>query len=91
MSESYDYTPATWSSGSSFKDARKSYDAHAGRSYAKAASSGKSHEDMLPRSITTDSPAPVVIVCDVTGSMGEWPATIFSKLPYLDHEMRTVF
>lgn len=91
MSESYDYTPATWSSGSTFKDARSSYDAHAGRSYSKAASSGKSHEDLLPRSITTESPAPVVIVCDVTGSMGAWPATIFSKLPYLDHEMRTEY
>ena len=28
----------------------------------------------------------MVIACDVTGSMGDWPATIFSKLPYLDLE-----
>lgn len=25
-------------------------------------------------------------MCDVTGSMGSWPATIFSKLPYLELE-----
>lgn len=88
MAEGDDYTPATWSSGDSFASARAAYDAHAGRSYAAAATSGKTVADLLPRSITTQSPAPIVIVCDVTGSMGEWPATIFSKLPYLDHEMK---
>jgi len=88
MAEGDDYTPASWSSGDSFASARAAYDAHAGRSYAKATSDGKTAADLLPRSITTQSPAPIVIVCDVTGSMGEWPATIFSKLPYLDNEMR---
>ncbi len=88
MAEGDDYTPATWSSGDSFASARAAYDAYAGRSYATATSAGKTSIDMLPRSIKTSSPAPIVIVCDVTGSMGEWPATIFSKLPYLDHEMR---
>jgi hypothetical protein len=88
MAEGDDYVPATWSSGDSFASARASYDAYAGRSYAAATSVGKTVSDLLPRSIKTNSPAPIVIVCDVTGSMGEWPATIFSKLPYLDHEMK---
>lgn len=88
MAEGDDYTPATWATKDSFASARSAYDAYAGRSYSAATSSGKTSADLLPRSISTDSPAPIVIVCDVTGSMGEWPATIFSKLPYLDNEMR---
>lgn len=89
MAEGDDYTPATWSSGdTTFAAARATYDKHAGRSYSTAISSGKTSADLLPRSISTLSPAPIVVVCDVTGSMGSWPATIFSKLPYLDNEMR---
>jgi hypothetical protein len=91
MAEGDDYAPATWAKKDSFASARASYDAYAGRSYATAASAGKTAADFLPRSITTDSPAPVVIACDVTGSMAKWPATIFSKLPYLEHEMNTEY
>src|SRR5262245_45615202 len=88
MAETSDFTPADWSAGHPFSDARKAYDAHAGRSYADAAAKGVRSADLVPESVTTDSPSPVVILCDVTGSMGEWPATIFSKLPYLDHEAK---
>ncbi len=85
MAETSDYDPGAWK-GHDFTAARKTYDAHAGRSYADAVASGVSAADLVPVSLTTDSPSPLVIVCDVTGSMGEWPKTIFSKLPYLDIE-----
>lgn len=85
MAESSDYNPGVWK-GYDFKTARATYDAHAGRSYADAVDKGVKRADLVPEQLETKSEAPVVIACDVTGSMQEWPATIFSKLPYLDLE-----
>jgi hypothetical protein len=85
MSESGDYNPGPWS-GYDFKSARAAYDVHVGRSYVDAVATGKKRKDLVAKTLSTDSDAPLVIACDVTGSMGEWPATIFSKLPYLDLE-----
>jgi len=87
MSESGDYDPGPWNPvADNFTSARSSYDAHVGRSYADAVSKKVKVTDRIEKSVSSKSSAPVVIVCDVTGSMGEWPATIFSKLPYLDIE-----
>lgn len=86
MSESGDYEPVSWSSNDNFVDARAAYDMHAGRSYDVAVSSGKTMSDLLPESLVTDSPSPLSVDSDETGSMGQWPATIFSKLPYLYNE-----
>lgn len=85
MAETADYDPGPWS-GYDFKSARATYDAYAGRSYTDAVSKGIVAESLVPEALETDSDSPLVIACDVTGSMGEWPATIFSKLPYLDLE-----
>lgn len=85
MSESGDYDPGPWS-GYDFKSARKKYDVHVGKSYDDAKASGKDLSKVLEKTVSTDSESPLVIACDVTGSMGDWPATIFSKLPYLDLE-----
>jgi hypothetical protein len=89
MSEGCDYTPASWSAGDTFASARAAYDVHVGRSYDDAVDKGLTASDLLPDSITTDVEAPVVILTDETGSMGSWPATIFSKLGYLDHELES--
>lgn len=88
MSEAGDYTPAPCWSGHNFKSARRAYDDVVDRSYNDAVSKGVDRGDLVPDSLTTDCEAPLVIVCDVTGSMGEWPATIFSKLPYLEFEAK---
>lgn len=40
------------------------------------------------REIGTDSPTPLVIAVDVTGSMGQWPKVIFEKLPVLYNEVK---
>ncbi len=85
MSESGDYDPGVWS-GYDFSAAKSTYDKHVGRSYDDALSSGKNISEILEKRLTTNSPSPLVIACDVTGSMGTWPATIFSKLPYLEIE-----
>lgn len=85
MSETADYDPGPWE-GHDFKSARRAYDAYAGRSYGDAIDSGKTASDLVPNFISTNSDSPLIVVCDVTGSMGEWPAVIFSKLPYLDIE-----
>ena len=85
MTEAGDFDPGVWK-GYDFDSARKAYDVHVGRSYEDALSSGKCRDDLVPSSIRTESESPLVIACDVTGSMGDWPATIFSKLPYLELE-----
>lgn len=85
MSEAGDFDPGPWT-GHDFKSARKNYDVHLGRSYNDAITANTVPEDMVPGSIATESRAPLVIACDVTGSMGQSPATIFSKCPYLDIE-----
>lgn len=87
MSESGDYDPGPWT-GHDFSTARVKYDSHVGRSYSQAVSSRKKTEDLVPPFIETNSPTPLVIVVDQTGSMGDWPATMFSKLPYLEHEAK---
>lgn len=85
MVESADYDPGVWK-GHDFTAARKAYDNYAGRSYNDARSNFVDPSSLVPLSLTTDSPAPLVVVADVTGSMGEWPAVMFSKLPYLEVE-----
>ena len=87
MSESGDFDPGPWTNrGHSFKSAHADYSAHAGRSYDDAVAAGKTLSDMLEKSLKTDSSAPMLIGTDETGSMGGWPATMFSKLPYLELE-----
>ena len=90
MSESSDYTPGAWA-GHDFGTARKKYDRHVGRSYGDAQAKKVTATKLVPATVKTESPTPLVIWVDVTGSMGAWPATIFSKLPYLDHEIRTEY
>src|SRR3989344_223011 len=85
MSEGGDYDPGPWK-GYDFGSAKATYDVHVGRSYDAAVSAGKSRDSLVAKTLSTESESPLVIACDVTGSMGEWPATIFSKLPYLDLE-----
>ncbi len=90
MSESGDYDPGQWA-GHDFKEARRHYDQHAGRSYADASAANVSASDLVPAHVATKSTHPLLIRCDVSGSMRGWPDTIFSKLPYLDHEVRTEY
>lgn len=85
MSESGDYSPGVWK-GHDFASARRTYDAYVGRSYDAAVTAGKGTKDLIAENVKTNSSAPLVIVIDETGSMGDWPATIFSKLPYLENE-----
>lgn len=87
MSETADYSPGDWK-GYDFDSARKTYDKHVGRSYSDAKADNKRAADLVPASISTKSPSPLVILCDVTGSMGDWPAVMFSKLPYMDNECK---
>jgi len=87
MAETADYSPGDWK-GYDFQAARNSYDQHAGRAYSAAKAANKKASDMVPEKLVTQAKAPIVILCDGTGSMGDWPATIFSKLPYLDNEAK---
>lgn len=83
--ESNDFDPGPWK-GHDFKSARSTYDAHAGRSYANAVASNKGKKDLIEPQIIFQSSAPLAIVSDITGSMGEDPKIFFSKLGYLDLE-----
>ena len=89
MSESGDYTPAPWAQGHNFTQAKIDYtQTVVDRSYDNAVEAGVTLGDIIAPSISTDAEAPVVVMSDETGSMGEWPAVMFSKLPYLDHELK---
>jgi len=85
MSEAGDFDPGVWT-GHNFKTAYDHYDKHAGRSYADAKAKSKPVKEVLAATIETKCTNPLVIMCDVTGSMGEWPKVMFSKLPYLELE-----
>jgi hypothetical protein len=86
MSEAGDYVPADHWRGHDFKSARKAFVDVAKRSYDDAVAKSVKAVDLLPSVCKTKSESPLVIACDITGSMGDWPATIFSKLPYLEFE-----
>jgi len=90
MSEAGDYDPGDWG-GHDFKSAARSYDKVISRSYDDAVAAGKDLKDVLPESLETQSTCPLIIVTDETGSMGEWPKVMFSKLPYLAHEAKNEY
>jgi len=90
MSEAGDYDPGKWS-GHDFDSARRSYRSHAASSFSKAVNKGTTLKELLPATLSTKSENVLVIMTDQTGSMGEWPATMFSKLPYLEHEAKTEY
>jgi len=74
MAETSDYDPGPWK-GYDFSAARSSYDAHAGRSYDDAVKGSVDPLGLVPDKVSTDSPSPVVIACDVTG---QWPTGLGS-------------
>ena len=86
MSESGDYTPAAHWGGHDFTSAKRAYKSVADRSYSEAVTKNVDPKGLFPKSLKTDSEAPLVIGFDVTASMDDWPVTICSKLPYLEHE-----
>src|SRR3954465_11005248 len=87
MSESGDYTPAPWAAAHSFADARRDYaDKVVARGSVDPSVIGVT--ELAPDKLTCEAENPFVIACDVTGSMGVWPTTIFSKLGFLEHEAK---
>jgi hypothetical protein len=91
MPEYDDYQAAPWSAADTFASARAQYDANAGRGYQDAVAKGVTANDLVPDHLVCEAMAPIAIYCDQTGSMGESPAVIFSKLGYLDNEARYYF
>jgi hypothetical protein len=65
----------------SFHDARKSYD-----DVAVAKTSAQAFYTYRSDFLKTDASHPIVIGIDTTGSMEEWPAIFFEKLPLLYRE-----
>ena len=86
MSESGDYTPAPHWGGHNFVSAKRAYRDVADNSLQEAVAKKIDPKGLFPRSLKTDSEAPLVIGFDVTASMDDWPVTICSKLPYLEYE-----
>lgn len=86
MTEAGDFDPGPWK-GYDFKSARNAYDT--GRSYRDTnGDPARTLEDLLPLTISTESTSPLVLMCDNTGSMGEWPGIIIDKFGYLEHEAK---
>lgn len=89
-----DSTPRDSGAGYSYSSARGAYDPgpagsgsskSSGRSYARKSAVEKYP---LDKKITTQSPTPLVVAVDVTGSMADWPQLIFEKLPLLYNEVK---
>jgi hypothetical protein len=92
MSESGDYEVAHWSPGHNFASARRAYrDDVVDRSYGKAVAAGKKARDLVEPRIVSDAKRSLILVTDHTGSMGERTGIIFSKYPYLVHEVQTEY
>jgi hypothetical protein len=88
MSESGDYTPAPHWSGYDYASARKSYaDDVVKRGAVDPVAIGIT--ELVPEKIVSNSETPLIITIDVTGSMGKWPTTIFEKLPFFEHEVKS--
>jgi len=86
MSEAGDYQPATWAVSHDFGNARRSYaQKNQDRVQEVVRTGGAS---LLEDTVITQCENPLVVCCDVTGSMGEWPGIMFSKLPYLENEAK---
>ncbi len=84
MTEAGDYEPSSWAKSHDFGTARRSY---ASKNQARV-SSIRASGTLLENTVTTECKNPLVVCCDVTGSMGEWPEIMFSKLPYLEYEAK---
>ncbi len=72
---------ATEGQAYSFQDARKTYD-----DVAIAKTSQTAYYTFRSPTLTTDSPYPLIVGIDTTGSMETWPAVFFEKLPLLYKE-----
>jgi len=90
-----DYEPGPWNKGGAYdyNAARAAYDPTGGRSYSSPASAASSASPVsaaieVPDKVVTQCQSPVIIICDGTGSMGDFPKVIFSKLPLLDDGMK---
>lgn len=88
MAEDNNYDPGDWR-GHDFGAAKASYASTAAASVRAASVAHVPVSSLIPDRLVSQSTSPLVVMCDVTGSMGTWPKTIFSKLPYLDIEGRT--
>lgn len=91
MSESGDFKPAAHWAGHDFTSNRRAYAGHAARSYDDAKQKKLTIKQVLPDELVCDAEVPILIMIDETGSMQDWPATIISKFPYLEHETSEYF
>lgn len=90
MSEGGDYERSpSWDHGHNFSSARDYYrDTHVAASRVEAQEARKPRSELLPAKLKTNSPTPVVLVGDETGSVGKRFSVAFSKSPYLVHEAK---
>ncbi len=88
MSEGGDFDEGEWR-GNDFSKSRDEYRDIAKQSLPRAIAENKTISDVRLTSVTTMSPAPLIVITDETASMDEWPTTIFSKLGYLELEGQT--
>lgn len=81
----YDY------SENALKRSSQEYEAQAKQQGISRQYKGKESQGLPPptgKTISTDSPTPLVVAVDVSGSMDQWPRVIFTKLPVLYNEAK---
>ena len=58
---------------------------------AKTVPAKKSPKELVPAQLVCQTASGLIFVIDITASMDVWPGVIFSKLPYLEHEMKVYY
>lgn len=93
MSEGADYERSdSWVPKHDFRAERRKFEDRATMARVEEEKKPKSRKkDLWVPNITTSSTRPLIVIPDVTGSMGKWPAVMFGKFPYLYHEAKTVY
>lgn len=83
MAENEDYDPGPFRTHD-FSQERRNYQSFAHERVSEAKAKGEPVSSLIPTSISTNCPWPLLLGTDVTGSVGkEWLSIFFSKFPYL--------
>jgi hypothetical protein len=96
MSESAEYYESNWQPNVDFAAEQRRFQEDATRRAQEmrektGREQAKEVERLLPRSLRTNSPTPLVMIWDGTGSVGETPGVIAGKAIFFCHEVTTTY
>lgn len=93
MPETNDFQPESWQGQETFAESQRRYQEEAEQRRKDAEAKSKKEVEaqvrhLLPKSISTESENPNVIIWDGTSSTGDTPAILYSKMSYYHNEVK---